>query len=209
LPEITESENRTIKSDSILKEKNLMFGVLAQFFYVGAQVCISSFFILFAGRVGGLEEKPAAFLLSIALLCFMIGRFVGTALIRFIQPPKLLALYSLINMVLLTSAVLIQGKFSVYALLGVEFFMSIMFPTIFSLSVRGLGPKTKQGSSLLVMSIVGGAVFPVIMGRVSDASSIQIAYLVPAACFITVLLFALKNVNVEKLNLVTDANQIL
>ena len=178
-----------------------MFGVWAQFFYVGAQVCISSFFILFAGRVGGLEEKPAAYLLSIALLCFMIGRFVGTALIRFIQPSKLLAVYSLINMILLTSAVLIQGKFSVYALLGVEFFMSIMFPTIFSLGVRGLGTRTKKGSSLMVMAIVGGAVFPVIMARVSDASSIQTAYLVPAACFIVVFLFALKNINVEKLKL--------
>jgi FHS family L-fucose permease-like MFS transporter len=209
LPEITEPENRTVSSDSILKEKNLMFGVLAQFFYVGAQVCISSFFILFAGRVGGLEEKPAAFLLSIALLCFMIGRFVGTALIRYVQPPKLLAIYSVVNMILLTLAVFIHGKFSVYALLGVEFFMSIMFPTIFSLSVRGLGPKTKQGSSILVMSIVGGAVFPVIMGRVSDASSIQTAYMVPAACFIAVLLFALKNVNVEKIKLSVATNQSL
>jgi FHS family L-fucose permease-like MFS transporter len=209
LPEITEPENRTVSSDSILKEKNLMFGVLAQFFYVGAQVCISSFFILFAGRVGGLEEKPAAFLLSIALLCFMIGRFVGTALIRYVQPPKLLAIYSVVNMILLTLAVFIHGKFSVYALLGVEFFMSIMFPTIFSLSVRGLGPKTKQGSSILVMSIVGGAVFPVIMGRVSDASSIQTAYMVPAACFIAVLLFALKNVNVEKMKLSVATNQSL
>ncbi|MDP9041420.1 MAG: L-fucose:H+ symporter permease, partial [Bacteroidota bacterium] len=209
LPEIVEPENHTVMGDSILKEKNLMFGVLAQFFYVGAQVCISSFFILFAGRVGGLNEKPAAFLLSIALLCFMIGRFVGTALIRFIQPTRLLTIYSLVNMFLLTSAILIQGKFSVYALLGVEFFMSIMFPTIFSLSVRGLGPKTKQGSSLLVMSIVGGAVFPVIMGRVSDASSIQVAYVVPASCFIVVFLFALKNVNVEKLKFSVAANQSL
>ncbi len=208
LPEIVEPENHTVMGDSILKEKNLMFGVLAQFFYVGAQVCISSFFILFSGRVGGLNEKPAAFLLSIALLCFMIGRFVGTALIRFIQPTRLLAIYSVFNMFLLTSAILIQGKFSVYALLGVEFFMSIMFPTIFSLSVFGLGP-TKQGSSLLVMSIVGGAVFPVIMGRVSDASSIQVAYVVPAACFIVVFLFALKNVNGEKLKFSVTANQSL
>jgi FHS family L-fucose permease-like MFS transporter len=199
LPEITEQEDDFSNRGSILKEKNLMFGVWAQFFYVGAQVCISSFFILFAGRVGGLEEKPAAYLLSIALLCFMIGRFAGTALIRFIEPSKLLAVYSLINMILLTAAVLIQGKFSVYALLGVEFFMSIMFPTIFSLGVRGLGTRTKKGSSLMVMAIVGGAVFPVIMARVSDASSIQTAYLVPAACFIAVLLFALKNMNVEKL----------
>jgi FHS family L-fucose permease-like MFS transporter len=201
LPEIAESQSEGVNRKPILKEKNLMFGVLAQFFYVGAQVCISSFFILFAGRVGGFEEKPAAYLLSIALLCFMAGRFVGTAFIRFkfIEPPKLLAMYSIINMVLLTAAVLIQGKFSVYALLGVEFFMSIMFPTIFSLSVRGLGLKTKQGSSLLVMSIVGGAVFPVIMGRISDASSIQTSYMVPAFCFIVVLMFALRNINAEKL----------
>jgi FHS family L-fucose permease-like MFS transporter len=136
----------------------------------------------------------------------MIGRFVGTALIRFIPPPKLLALYSIINMMLLSAAVITGGKFSVYSLLGVEFFMSIMFPTIFSLGVRGLGTKTKQGSSLLVMSIVGGAVFPVIMARVSDASSIQTAYLVPAACFIPVLLFALKNIGIEKLNLAVASN---
>jgi MFS transporter, FHS family, L-fucose permease len=199
LPEIKEEENVSGDQVSIWKEKNLMFGVWAQFFYVGAQVCISSFFILFAGRVGGLEEKPAAYLLSIALLCFMIGRFVGTALIRFVQPSKLLAVYSLINMILLTAAVLIQGKFSVYALLAVEFFMSIMFPTIFSLGVRGLGTRTKKGSSLMVMAIVGGAIFPVIMARVSDMSSIQTAYLVPAACFIAVFLFAFKNINVEKL----------
>ena len=199
LPEITEQEDAISDRGSILKERNLMSGVMAQFFYVGAQVCISSFFILFAGRVGGLDEKPAAYLLSIALLCFMVGRFAGTALIRYIQPSKLLAVYSLINMVLLTAAVLIQGKFSVYALLGVEFFMSIMFPTIFSLGVRGLGARTKKGSSLMVMAIVGGAVFPVIMARVCDVSSIQTAYLVPAFCFIAVFLFALKNIHVEKL----------
>jgi MFS transporter, FHS family, L-fucose permease len=89
----------------------------------------------------------------------------------------------------------------VYALMGVEFFMSIMFPTIFSLGIRGLGSKTKEGSSLLIMAIVGGAIFPVIMGRVSDMSSIQTAYLVPAVCFIVVILFALKNLDIEKLKL--------
>jgi FHS family L-fucose permease-like MFS transporter len=132
---------------------------------------------------------------------FMIGRFAGTALIRFFSAAKLLAIYSIINMVLLILAVSLSGRFPVYALMGVEFFMSIMFPTIFSLSIRGLGSKTKEGSSLLIMAIVGGAVFPVIMGRVSDATTIQAAYLVPAACFIVVLLFALKNINVEKLKL--------
>jgi FHS family L-fucose permease-like MFS transporter len=201
LPEIVETDNSLEIEGSVFKEKNLMFGVLAQFFYVGAQVCISSFFIRFSERVAGLEEKSAAFFLFIALMGFMIGRFVGTALIRFIPAPKLLALYSIINMGLLLIAVFTHGKIPVYALMGVEFFMSIMFPTIFSLGIRGLGSKTKEGSSLIIMSIVGGAVFPVIMGRVSDLSSIQTAYLVPACCFIIVLLFALKNIDVEKLKL--------
>lgn len=201
LPEIKEEDNSLEVKGSILKEKNLVFGVMAQFFYVGAQVCVSSFFIRFSERVAGLEEKTAALFLSGALLGFMVGRFAGTFLMKFISPAKLLAIYSIINILLLIGAVMLEGKISVYALTGVEFFMSIMFPTIFSLGIRGLGSKTKEGSSLIIMSIVGGAVFPVIMGRISDASSIQTAYLVPAACFIVVFLFAIKNINVEKLKL--------
>jgi len=201
LPEITDVDSSLEIEGSIFKEKNLMFGVLAQFFYVGAQACISSFFIRFSDKVAGMGEKTAAFYLFIALMGFMIGRFVGTALIRFFPAAKLLAIYSIINMVLLILAVSLHGKIPVYALMGVEFFMSIMFPTIFSLGIRGLGSKTKEGSSLLIMAIVGGAVFPVIMGRVSDISSIQTAYLVPALCFIVVLLFALRNMDVEKLKL--------
>jgi MFS transporter, FHS family, L-fucose permease len=201
LPEITNVDSSLEIEGSIYKEKNLMFGVFAQFFYVGAQACVSSFFIRFSDKVAAVGEKSAAFYLFIALMGFMVGRFVGTALIRFFPAAKLLAIYSIINMSLLILAVSFHGKFPVYALMGVEFFMSIMFPTIFSLGIRGLGSKTKEGSSLLIMAIVGGAVFPVIMGRVSDMSSIQTAYLVPAVCFIIVLLFALRNLNVEKLKL--------
>ncbi len=201
LPEIVEQDNSLEVEGSILKEKNLMFGVVAQFFYVGAQVCVSSFFIRFSERVAGIEEKTAALFLSGALLGFMVGRFAGTFFMKFISPPKLLAVYSILNILLLVLAVFTQGKFSVYALTGVEFFMSIMFPTIFSLGIRGLGSKTKEGSSLLIMAIVGGAIFPVIMGRISDASNIQLSYLVPAACFIVIFLFAMKNINVEKLKL--------
>jgi FHS family L-fucose permease-like MFS transporter len=201
LPEIADVDNSLELEGSIFREKNLMFGVLAQFFYVGAQTCISSFFIRFSDKVAALDEKTASFFLFIALMGFMIGRFVGTALMKFFSAARLLVVYSVINMGLLFFAVSLHGKLPVYALMGVEFFMSIMFPTIFSLSIRGLGSKTKEGSSLLIMSIVGGAIFPVIMGRVSDASSIQTAYLVPAACFVVVLLFALKNINVEKLKL--------
>lgn len=196
LPEITEEEGVN-KTGSIWGEKNLILGVIAQFFYVGAQVCISSFFIRFSHYVAGIEEKSASVFLSAALLGFMAGRFIGTFLLNYITAPRLLAIYSGINVVLLLLAIVLHGMFSIYALIGVEFFMSIMFPTIFSLSIRGLGPRTKQGASWVIMAIVGGAIFPVIMGRVSDISNIQFSYIVPALCFFVILYFAIRNVNVK------------
>lgn len=200
LPEIKEDDSLEVEG-SILKEKNLVLGVLAQFFYVGAQVCISSFFIRYSERVAGIDEKSAAYYLSAALLLFMIGRFAGTFLMKYIAPSRLLVIYSIIVIALLALAILLAGEIAVYALMIVQFFLSIMFPTIFALSVRGLGSKTKEGSSLVIMSIVGGAVFPVIMGRVSDAFNIQVAYIVPAVCLLMVLYFGIKNMNVKKLQL--------
>ena len=201
LPEIVESSDGHSEERPLLKEKNLMAGVVAQFFYVGAQVCVSSFFIRFAGRVAGIEEKAASLLLSGALLGFMLGRFIGTFLMRYISASRLLAVYSILNFLLLLLALVLKGKLSVYALVGVEFFMSIMFPTIFALSIRGLGSKTKEGSSLVIMSIVGGAIFPVIMGQVSDMSNIQVAYIIPALCFLVVFWFAMKNIKVGTVKL--------
>jgi FHS family L-fucose permease-like MFS transporter len=203
LPELEEEEETSATGGSLLHEKNLLMGVVKQFFYVGAQVCVSCFFIRFAERVAGIEEKTAALYLSGALLGFTAGRFIGTALMQYVRrPARLLALYSLINFFLVLLAVLLPGKPSVYALMGVEFFMSIMFPTIFSLSIQGLGAKTEEESSLIIMAIVGGAIFPVIAGRVSDASSIQVAYVVPALCFLVVLFFALQNLKVTSVKLV-------
>ena len=203
LPEIEDREGDSDSSGSLLKEKNLMLGVTAQFFYVGAQVCVASFFIRFSAQVAGIAEKSAAMYLSGALLGFMAGRFIGTFLMQYISPSKLLAIYSVINIVLIFAAVTTNGMTAVYALLGVEFFMSIMFPTIFSLSIRGLGSRMKEGSSLVIMAIVGGAVFPVIMGKVSDMTNIHTAYIVPAACFAVVLYFALTNLKVKKIKLTT------
>jgi len=200
LPEIIENDVAEVKG-SILKEKNLLRGVLAQFFYVGAQVCVSSFFIRFSEKVAGIDEVSAAYYLSGALLGFMIGRFVGTFLMKFINPPKLLFVYSVLVILLLVGAVMLQGILAVYALIATQFFLSIMFPTIFALSVRGLGKRTKQGSSLVIMSIVGGAFFPVLMGSVSDGTNIQISYLVPAACLLVVLFFAFKNLKVTNLKI--------
>ncbi|MCC6838550.1 MAG: L-fucose:H+ symporter permease [Flavobacteriales bacterium] len=168
----------------------LWLGVVAQFCYVGAQVGVASFFIRFAGQVAGTGEQDAAYLLSIGLLLFMAGRFLGTALMRWVSAAQLLAICAIINLILVAVAVLAGGYTAVIALLGVELFMSIMFPTIFSLSIHGLGRSTEMGSSLLVMSIAGGAVVPPLMGAISDRYGLQWAYLAPLACFAVVLLFA-------------------
>lgn len=200
LPDIAE-EASAKSAGSIWKEKNLVLGVVAQFFYVGAQVSINSFFIRYAYYAAGVGEKTAAAYLAFALVGFMAGRFIGTYALNFISAPRLLAICSAMNVLLLIAVVVLKGMFSIYALMGVEFFMSIMFPTIFALSIRGLGAKTKQGSSLLIMSIVGGAVFPVIMGRVSDMTNIQISYVVPGLCFFVILYFAMKNAQVKDVQL--------
>ena len=120
----------------------------------------------------------------------LVAEFIGTALLRWIGAPALLAFCALLNIALVAAAVLLDGYAAVIALLGVELCMSIMFPTIFSLSIHGLGGDTKLGSSLLVMSIVGGAIVPPIMGAISDRYGLQPAYLVPLVCFVIVLLFA-------------------
>ena len=190
------------KITGLLKQKQLTSGVLAEFFYVGAQAGILSFFIRFSEKIAGLQEKSASYYLTAALIGFMAGRFIGTILMRFVSPVKLLAVYSIMCIILLISAVVLQDKFSVFALMGVTFFMSIMFPTIFSLSIRGLGSRTKLGSSLVIMGIVGGAIIPPVMGRISDLTSIQYAYLVPVICFLNIFYFARKNLKVKNLDVI-------
>jgi FHS family L-fucose permease-like MFS transporter len=200
LPDIKEhSESGDSKTNwgSIFAEKNLMLGVGGIFFYVGAQAAITSFFIRYSKYVGAIQEKSAADLLAIAMFGFMAGRFIGSVLMRFISPVKILILYSVINCVLFVAAFILEGKFAVYAIMCVPFFMSIMFPTIFSLSIKGLGEKTKKGSSLLIMGIVGGAVMPLALGLVSDRSNIRTAYLIPLICFAYILYFAFKNIKVK------------
>jgi len=186
----------------LFKEKELIAGVFAQFFYVGAQACVFGFFVLFAERVASMDEKTASAFLIAGSVCFMVGRFFGTMLMKFIAPVKLLAIYSSINILLIALAVLLDGRLPVYALLGIDFFMSIMFPTIFSMSIRGLGKKTKEGSSLVIMAIVGGAICALAFGKLADLVTIQIAYLIPGFCFLYLLIYALRRIKVADLNLV-------
>lgn len=175
---------------STFRHRHLTWAVVTQFFYVGAQVCVLSLFILFATEVAQIAEVTAADYLSIGGLAFLIGRFSGTALMKFIAPSKLLTSFACISAILCLVAILAKGMLAVYAVIGICYFMSIMFPTIFSLGIQNLGEDTEMASSLIVMSIVGGAVLPRIFGLISDATnSIQLGYIVPFIAFIVVAIF--------------------
>jgi FHS family L-fucose permease-like MFS transporter len=195
-PEFKE-ENKTNTSGSVgkaLKQKHLLWAIITQFFYVGAQVCVTSFFVRMAISGGGVDEKTAGYYLGVYGLLFMSGRFIGTIIMRYIPPAKLLAIYALLCILLSCVAIYTDGKNVVLALGGLGFFMSIMFPTIFSLGIKDLNENTKPASSLIVMSIIGGAIFPVIMGKIIDNSGddIQKGYIVPLLCFFVVLYFGIK-----------------
>ncbi|WP_395652290.1 L-fucose:H+ symporter permease, partial [Brevundimonas sp.] len=169
-----------------------LFGVAAQFFYVGAQVGVWSFMIRYAqAQLPGLGEKDAASWLFWSLVGFMVGRFSGTALMSRVRPNVLMAMFAAINVALVGIAVGVGGVAGLTALAATSAFMSIMFPTIFATSLKGLGPLTKTGSSFLVMSIVGGAVLTAIMGGLSDLGGIRLAMVVPGVCFAIVLAFAM------------------
>ena len=201
LPEIQESElvpADTLNEKPLFKHSNFSLGIFAQFFYVAAQVGIAALFINYCTETGvGIDNASGARFLSVGLILFTGGRFVGTSLMRIVKPHVLLAIYAIINVLLCGLVILNVGWISVYGLLGLFFFMSIMFPTIFALSIKGLGKHTKKGSSFLIMSIVGGAVVPVIMGALADQYSTALSYLVPLICFLFVFLYAMRGYKVK------------
>jgi FHS family L-fucose permease-like MFS transporter len=176
----------------VFRHIHFRWGVIAQFAYVGAQVCVSSFFIRYTSHSAGMPEKTATDYLGLLLLCFMVGRYVGTFLMRKTSPRTLLIIYSAACVLLLSYCVIIGGIAGVYMLLLVEFFMSIMFPTIFSLAIKGLGNETKSASAFLVMSIVGGALIPLCLGATAFYYNVQVAYTVPMLCFAVVCYYAWK-----------------
>jgi FHS family L-fucose permease-like MFS transporter len=197
LPEIRETNDENLGSAKVglrgtLAHPHLIRGVIAQFLYVGAQVGVASFIIRFSEfTMPGMREKAAAHYLQAHLAGFMIGRFGGSAIMQKVAPSRLLSLFAGGSLISLLVVLLGTGRPTVWAIVLVGLFHSIMFPTIFALSLKNLGPYTKLGSSLLVMSIIGGAVCPVIMGRISDAWNIQYAFVVPLICHAYILYFAL------------------
>ncbi len=195
MPEVKEEELVTNKqghsNKTLFQHSHFVWAIVAQFFYVAAQVGIAALFINYCTEKGlGITNERASYLLSGSLLLFTIGRFAGTAIMKFISPNRLLAIYAVANIVLCAGAIWLQGMKSVYAVMAIFFFESIMFPTIFALGVRDLGAYTKRGASFIIMSIAGGALVPYVMGSLAQSRSTPFSYIVPLICFVIVFLFA-------------------
>ena len=199
LPEVGATD-ATVKQEStreelrdILRYSHLVKGVIAQFFYVGAQIGVGSFVIRLAQHsIPGMHQKDASFYLKLHLIGFMIGRFSGSYIMKRVPAARLLSLFSLSTLICLLVVLLGSGVAPLWAVVLIGFFHSIMFPTIFALSIKQLGRYTKLGSSLLVASIIGGAIFPAIMGLISDHSTIRVAFIVPLICQAYVFYFAVR-----------------
>jgi FHS family L-fucose permease-like MFS transporter len=177
-------------SKPLWRRKHFVLAVLAQFLYVGAQVGAWSWQIPYVQTYTGLGERKAGYLLTAALVAFTTGRFFSTWLLRHVRAPRLLGIYAVINALICGAAVIRPGWIGVGCLVATSFFMSLMYPTIFALGVQGLGTHTKTGGAVIVMSIVGGAIIPPLMGRVADLSGVALSYTVPAMCFVGVALYA-------------------
>jgi len=175
----------------LLKHPHFVQGVLAQFFYIGAQVGTWSYFITYVQDYTHVPEKTAGYFLTGTLVVFTIGRFLATYLMKFIAPSKLMGFYSVMNIALVAIGVLLPGWIGLWAVFLTSFFMSLMFPTIFALGLKGLGPNTKIGGSLIVMAVIGGAIFTPIMGKIFEAThSMAIAMIVPLLCYIFIAYYA-------------------
>jgi FHS family L-fucose permease-like MFS transporter len=195
LPTIEHAEYRPEEKggDSIWKHPNLVFGALAIFAYVGAEVSIGSFLVNYFGQadIAGLSPKSAAGYVSFYWGGAMIGRFLGAALLRKFRAGRLLGAFAIFTSLLVTLSMLTHGHFAMWSILAVGFFNSIMFPTIFSLGVAELGPLTGNASGILNMAIVGGAIVPLMQGAIADHIGIHHAFFIPVICYLYILYYAL------------------
>lgn len=175
---------------SMLAHKEFVYGVVAQFAYVAAQVGVGAFFINLSIECwpGGTAQQ-GAFFLSVAMLCLMVGRFVSTGVMTKVAPSKMLMIYGVICAILSGVVFAAVDYVSVIALIALFFFISIMFPTIFAMGTKNLGTHKKLGGSYMIMAIVGGAIMPYFMGLIADHSHTAAAYILPLACFICVTLY--------------------
>ncbi len=186
-------DDKMTDSKTIWQQKSLLLGALGIFLYVGAEVSIGSFLVNYFTQpeIASLTEKEAGDMVSFYWGAAMVGRFVGAYLTRIIKPSYVLACNTIFAIILLAMTMLSSGHFAMWSVIAVGFFNSIMFPTIFTLAIRGLGPLTSKGSGLLCQAIVGGAILPLIQGYVADISSVQASFIVPACAYIYIFGYAL------------------
>ncbi len=198
LPEIKDENESQADSTGLFKYPHFVSGVIAQFLNVGAQICVWGFFINYAVETLNFSDATAANYLATSMIIFMLGRFAGTFLMKYIKPNQLLGYYSLAMVALLVlTAFDTLGKNSIYALMAFFFFQSITFPTIFALGVKDMGKYTKLAGSYIIMAIVGGAVFPPIMGAVADNTSTALSFLLPATLFLYIAWYGFKGAGVR------------
>lgn len=170
----------------VLKHRHLRWGVIAQFFYNGGQTAINSLFLVYCCTYAGLPEATATTYFGLYMLMFLLGRWIGTGLMVKFRPQDMLLVYALANVVLCAVVMAFGGQIGLYAMLGISFFMSIMYPTQFSLALEGLGEQTKSGSAFLVMAIVGNACLPQFTAYLMHINEqrYRVAYIVPLVCFL-------------------------
>ncbi|MCW9018126.1 MAG: glucose/galactose MFS transporter, partial [Kangiellaceae bacterium] len=189
----TSDRQSNLGSDSAWNHRHLVLGAIAIFVYVGAEVSIGSFLVNFLSQddIAGLSEKEASKLITYYWGGAMVGRFIGAAVLQKVAAGKVLFFHSIGAIVLVSLAIVSKGSFAMWCILGVGLFNSIMFPTIFSLAINGLGKCTSQGSGILCLSIVGGAIIPLLQGMLADTINLQIAFILPAICYIYIAYYAL------------------
>lgn len=189
LPKIQEENSPSASTKlidfNVLCRRHLRWGVIAQFFYNGGQTAINSLFLVYCCTYVGLEETTATTFFGLYMLAFLAGRWIGTLLMGRFRPQNMLTVYAVVNMVLCVVIMTFGGMVGLYAMLAVSFFMSIMYPTQFSLALTDLGSQTKSGSAFLVMAIVGNACLPQLTAYFmhSSTTAYQLAYFIPLICF--------------------------
>ena len=195
LPKIPHAQHQLGEkvNDSIWKHPNLIFGAIGIFVYVGAEVSIGSFLVNYFSQpeIGGLTEKVAASFVAFYWGGAMVGRFIGSALLQKVKTGGLLAICAVCAAGLVAVSMLTNGHTAMYSIILVGFFNSIMFPSIFTLGVAELGPLTGDGSGVMIMAIVGGAIIPVAQGWIADHIGIHHAFFLPVICYLYILYFAL------------------
>jgi FHS family L-fucose permease-like MFS transporter len=201
LPRIDHADgDATAATGSALAYRHLVLGAVAIFLYVGGEVSIGSFLVNFLGeaRVAGMPAAQAAGYVSVYWGGALIGRFIGFGVMRVVSPGKALAFNALAAIVLVLAAIFGEGRAAMWAILAVGLCNSIMFPTIFSMALHGLGRHTGQGSGILCMAIVGGAIVPFVQGMLADHIGVQPSFFVPAACYGFILFFGLRYANLHR-----------